>query len=386
MSTASEVEAARVERDRLRELVAWRTRLRSEVLEHVLAGWWTWDVPTDALALSPGFRRRLGLEPDAPVPEALAETLKGALIGQAGPRVVRPLALPTPTRTVQLEARAEALGWTADGQVSRWRVGNVDIQRLIDAEREARERVAARAEQLAFLNLELAAQAEQLERSNAALEDFAYAASHDLQVPLRAIAHFAAWIDEDLPANTGEEVRGHVARLLNRVERLSQLHADLLAYAQVAHQPIDWRAGEPMRVIFESWARVGDARLELRAAGMTGACLVPVEQLGAILDQLLSNAIRHHDRPRGMVEVRVGREGEALVVEVEDDGPGIEPRFAEQAFKVLETLRPRDAGAGSGIGLSIARKHARRVGGELALVERAGRGALFRLSLPFRAL
>lgn len=381
----AELNAARAERGRLKALLERQRIVRAAALDHTLAGWWRWDATTETFWLSPGCRRRLGLTDDAPLPPEMLAPIQ-ALLRPGARRIDAMVTITTAAGPVRLGIRAAAVAFDADGRAIRWVGGNLDMQRLMEAEHAARDRLAAQAEDLARLNLELAAQAKQLELSNAALEDFAYAASHDLQVPLRAIAHFAEWIDEDLPPDTGEEVRAHVARLLNRVERLSQLHADLLAYARVAHTTVDWRAGEPMRAVYDSWARVGAATMALRVSGMTGACLVPAQQLAAILDQLLRNAIQHHDRPTGVVEVRIAHDGAELVIEVEDDGPGIEPRFADQAFKVLETLRPRDAGAGSGVGLSIARKHARRAGGEVRLAEREGRGAIFILQLPFRAL
>lgn len=385
MSSRAQLEAATGELERLRGAVRDARQRREVLFEHMLAGWWTLDA-RGRVTLSPGFRARLELAADAPAPPEVVSALQAGVAGRDAPVFEVELRLPTAAEELPIRTRVEVIARAADGRPKRWRGGNLDLRRLIAAQEETSARLARKAEDLARLNLQLAARAEQLERSNTALEDFAYAASHDLQAPLRAIAHFAAWIDEDLPPESGEEVREHVARLLDRVDRLSQLHADLLAYARVAHTAVDWRAGEPMRAVYDSWARVGDSRIHLTAKGSRRACLLPVDQLAAILDQLLSNTVRHHDRPHGAVEVRISREADWLQFEVEDDGPGIEPRFAEQAFKVLETLRPRDAGAGSGVGLPIARKHARRAGGEVSLVEREGRGALFLLRLPYREL
>ena len=101
-----------------------------------------------------------------------------------------------------------------------------------------------------------------------------------------------------------------------------------------------------------------------------------------MLEEVLNNAVQHHDRDAGRVQVRLRLADDVVDIEIEDDGPGIEPRFADQAFKVLETLRPRDAGAGSGMGLPIAQRHARRTGGDLRLVHREGRGALFVIRFP----
>ena len=78
----------------------------------------------------------------------------------------------------------------------------------------------------------MARQAEELERSNAQLEEFAYAASHDLQAPLRAIANLAEWVEEDFPGDIPEDVGAHLAKLRDQVERMQNLTDDLLAYSR----------------------------------------------------------------------------------------------------------------------------------------------------------
>lgn len=359
-----------------------RTRL---LVDETLAGGWQWDVDRGVGTFSAGLKTRLGLDaqmalsaPDMRTFEvalqawlAAPDTLFDAMLGMTHQE----------GHTVWLHARGGVSAQDADGRPTLVRGVLFDLTQPLAVEADAREQIEAKAAELAALNTTLKQQTEQLARSNAALEDFAYAASHDLQTPLRAIAHFATWIDEDLPADTGQEVRGHVARLLNRVERLAQLHRDLLAYARVNHTPILPESVDLVALVRRVWMGVDAPGFECVIDGGSASRNLPREQVRDLLHQVLKNAVQHHDDPPGTVVVRIS-DTDPVRIEIEDDGPGIEPRFAEQAFKVLETLRPRDEGAGSGVGLSIARRHAERIGARITLAHRTERGACFVIALP----
>lgn len=384
-----ELAAALAERDRLRAALAQQTIEMNVVLDERLGGWWTWSVAQATGEFSPGIRTRLGLG-DAPLSAsdlAMSQTvIEGWLAEDDTTRLDAYVELThRDGHGLHYQMRGAVIERTADGRPAKILGGYVDLAHEVRVEHTATALVAEKTHEFATLNAALEKQAEQLTRSNAALEDFAYAASHDLQTPLRAIAHFATWIDEDLPKDSGQQVREHVARLLDRVERLGQLHRDLLAYARVNHTPVRWIVEDIALFVRAIWNRIRRPGFELEVLGELGEVQVPEPQLRAVLAEALNNATRHHDGPTGRVQVRLSREDDVLHIEIEDDGPGIEPRYAEQAFKVLETLRPRDAGAGSGMGLPIARRHARRVGGDLTLLERDGRGARFVLRCPVRA-
>lgn len=387
-ASAEALSAAIAERDRLRAELDAQTTHTNAVLDERLGGWWSWSVIDTVGEFSPGIRSRLGLG-DAPLGDSNLARIQDVIEDWLAADDTAPLDASLELthqdgHELTYQMRGAVIERTPDGRPALVLGGNIDLAHAVRVEHTATALLVEQTQELATLNAALEKQAEQLTRSNSALEDFAYAASHDLQTPLRAIAHFATWIDEDLPVDSGQEVREHVARLLDRVERLGQLHRDLLAYARVNHTQIRWVSEEIALLVRAAWARRGNAEFELLIEGTLPELRVPQMQLRAVLEEVLSNATRHHDRETGQVHVRLQCADEMLEIEIEDDGPGIEPRFAQQSFKVLETLRPRDAGAGSGMGLPIARRHAQRVGGELILRERDGRGALFVLRFPVR--
>lgn len=386
--------AAIAERDRLRAQLCAQTRDTNAEIEDRLGGWWTWSVAAQDGTVSAGLRERLGWADAIAGDDGWDDTNRDrvrALVRDwlAGddtqPLEASVVLAHRDGHDVRCCLRALVSQRDSDGQPITVLGANIDLAHAFRAEEAAMARLEAQTRELEALNNALEKQAEQLQRSNLALEDFAYAASHDLQTPLRAIAHFATWIDEDLPADSGHEVREHVVRLLDRVERLGQLHRDLLAYARVNHTKVGWVNEDVPALVRSAWNRCRRDGFELIVEGQLEQVRVPQMQLRAIIEEMLCNAVRHHDRPEGRVHVRLQRVAAGLRVEVEDDGPGIEPRYADQAFKVLETLRPRDAGAGSGMGLPIAQRHARRVGAELTLARRPGRGALFVVTCPVEA-
>ncbi len=224
-----------------------------------------------------------------------------------------------------------------------------------------------------------------LRRSNEDLEAFAYVASHDLRTPLRGIESLTRWIAED--AHDPNSVREHAALLDGRVKRMSLLLDDLLTYARVGTRP---QRPEPVDLpdLFRRVLRRVDppAGIEVVYDGPEGADgIIEAESraLRDVLAHLMSNAVRHHDRDTGRVDVRLAltQGGRQLAIQVEDDGPGIPPKFHERVFRLFETLRPRDEVEGSGVGLAMVRRHARHRGGDVQL-RSEGRGTIVDVQWP----
>jgi len=94
------------------------------------------------------------------------------------------------------------------------------------------------------------------------------------------------------------------------------------------------------------------------------AAKVPLEH---VLQNLISNAIKHHDRDKGKIVVSAKDLGTHIEFRVQDDGPGIDPAFHERVFGIFQTLRPRDEVEGSGIGLAIVRKAVMANGGVIGV-------------------
>lgn len=221
-----------------------------------------------------------------------------------------------------------------------------------------------------------------LRRSNEDLDQFAYAASHDLKTPLRAIASLAEWIDEDASDMLPADSRKDLAALRARVTRLIGLLDALLDYSRAGRgaslaETID--LNELVRDVVE--LSVPEQGFEVVAADLPSihGHRAPLLQ---VLSNLVSNAVRHHDHGVGRIEITGSIEGGRVAISVKDDGPGIDPVFHDRIFRLFESLRPRAEVEGSGVGLALARKHVERNGGRIELESAAGAGAEFRFTWP----
>ena len=223
-----------------------------------------------------------------------------------------------------------------------------------------------------------------LERSNKELDDFAYVASHDLKSPLRAIANLATWITEDAGDLLPEDSQKHLDQLVQRAERMEQLLEDLLQYSRAGRDPSDVEdvdTGALLNDVIDMLAPPETFKIDVAPD------LPSIESEASPIQQvflnLISNAIKHHDRLDGTVRVSWKEDNDDMMrFIVEDDGPGIEPAYHDRIFKIFQTLKPRDEVEGSGMGLAIVKKILRNHGGDIALVSSPGEGARFEFTWP----
>jgi signal transduction histidine kinase len=231
-------------------------------------------------------------------------------------------------------------------------------------------------------------QRHELARSNADLEDFAYAASHDLKAPLRGIAHLVKWIAEDIETTACAETLNNLQLLEGRVTRLQMLLDGLLAYSRIGRgnsvaENVD--IAEMVRNIITTLAPP-PGFVVVCEAGMPAirTNCVPIH---AVLQNLISNGLKHHDRAEGRVVISMHLVGGAAEFRISDDGPGIPQPFHDRIFLIFQTLESRDDVESSGVGLAIVMKHVKANGGQIR-VESAppARGTTFILTWKETAL
>jgi signal transduction histidine kinase len=234
----------------------------------------------------------------------------------------------------------------------------------------------------------LAVQHLELQRSNAALNEFASVASHDLQEPLRKILSFGERLSLSAGPLLGEAARGDLNRMLGAAARMRTLIGDVLAYSQITtgHNPF-------VRVDLGAVARqvVDDLQPSIAAADATVELgdlpLIEADppQMRQLLHNLVGNAIKFRRADRPLV-VRLGaapaRHGDFRAITVADNGIGFAQEHAETIFRMFERLHGRARYEGSGIGLAICRGIVERHGGTIAATSIAGQGAAFTVTLP----
>jgi len=221
-----------------------------------------------------------------------------------------------------------------------------------------------------------------LERANRDLQQFAYIASHDLRAPLRAIDSLSAWLEQDLDQLLKGEPREQMRLLRGRVRRMDRLLTDLLDYARAGQGEHLAEEVDVDELVSEAIAlsNVPDGFVVERE------CQVPAFRTTRILLEraflnLINNAIKHHDRSQGRVEISAHNRSEELEFVVSDDGPGIPAQFQTRIFQMFQTLKSRDSVEGSGMGLALVKKIVETAGGTITLESR-GRGATFRFTWP----
>jgi signal transduction histidine kinase len=223
---------------------------------------------------------------------------------------------------------------------------------------------------------------DELTRNNRELDAFAYVASHDLKSPLRGIDQLATWITEDLGEALGDDTRNHLRLMRSRIARMEMLLDDLLAYSRVGRVRQDMSDVDTRSLITETFELLSaNLPVELVVAEDMPAIVTLHTPLELVFRNLIGNAIKHHDRPGGRIEVGVAATADGYAFTVTDDGPGILPEHHERVFGMFQTLRPRDEVEGSGMGLALVRKTVESVGGTISL-ESKGRGTCFRFTWP----
>lgn len=228
---------------------------------------------------------------------------------------------------------------------------------------------------------------EELKRSNADLEQFAYAVSHDLQEPLRTISGFVGLLKRRYGDQLPDEAAEFIDMAVDGVKRMSGMINDLLAYSRIGRADI---AAAPLN-LDQCAARARDSLLAaIEAAGATVELgpmpvVVAIEsQMVSLFQNLLGNAIKYAaaERPPH-VTVTTRREGGEWVIRVSDNGMGIAPHDRDRVFQVFQRLHRRGI-SGSGVGLALCRRIVERHRGSIHIEDREDGqpGAVFVLRLP----
>jgi signal transduction histidine kinase/PAS domain-containing protein len=258
-------------------------------------------------------------------------------------------------------------------------VAGVDVTSLKEAQRglneanqQLEQRVQDRTEALAEANLELRA--------------FAHTVAHDLRAPLRNIHGFADALIEDEAARLSGTGRRFLERIAEGVGRLDRMTTDLLDYSKLSRSELRQGSVELERVVQlalqDLHDQIADAHARVEVEQPLPAVQAHEALLVQVFDNLVGNALKFV-APGTVphVRIRARATGEWVEVEVADNGIGIAPSERERVFGVFERLHGQEGYPGTGIGLAIVRRAVERMGGSVRIVDAAGAGTLFVVSL-----
>jgi light-regulated signal transduction histidine kinase (bacteriophytochrome) len=232
---------------------------------------------------------------------------------------------------------------------------------------------------------DLARKVDELARSNADLEQFAYVASHDLQEPLRMVTAYTQLLGERYRGKLDENADKFIGYATEGAQRMQVLIQDLLAFSRVGRnepssKTVDCNAvlQEVVQTlattIQESGATVSYAELPAVWADRT--------QVAQLFQNLIGNAIKFRGEKPPVVAVQAEPAGERWQFSVSDNGIGIASEHAENIFVVFQRLHARTEYPGNGIGLAICKKIVERYGGKIWMESQPGQGATFKFTLP----
>lgn len=231
-------------------------------------------------------------------------------------------------------------------------------------------------------------QTQELERSNAELEQFAHVVAHDLKEPARKLVAFSSLLEQDLGGDLPEDAAKDLGFITDAARRLQRLVEDLLALSRTGRKGVR-KAPVALDDCVDEALSAHELILEERRARIERAPLPRALGDRTLLTQLyhnlIGNALKFCDRAP-VLSLTCERGAEGAVLGVRDNGIGLDPRFAEQIFQPFRRLHRRKAYDGTGIGLAICRKAVECHGGRIWVESAPGEGAHFRFQLPESAL
>jgi PAS domain S-box-containing protein len=229
----------------------------------------------------------------------------------------------------------------------------------------------------------------ELNRSNQELEQFAYAASHDLQEPLRKIVYYSDYLSRYYVELIDERGKLFLGNMIGASQRMTQLIHDLLNFSRIYRENLHLVRTDMNVLVAEAMndldvaIKAKSARIEVSPLPVLSVYPMQMRQL---FHNILSNALKFSDERRPPeVKVYATMGEKQIQLTFEDNGVGFEEKYLDKMFSLFQRLHSREKYAGTGIGLAMCKKIADLHNGFITATSRPGRGAKFILTLPLVA-
>jgi two-component system CheB/CheR fusion protein len=226
---------------------------------------------------------------------------------------------------------------------------------------------------------------EALQTTNAELQHFAYALTHDLQEPLRMVVNFTELLAQEYAGKLGKDADKFISYSVQGALRIEALLKALLAY---------WEVSERERgslALIDCGAVLAKTLFNLQAAIAQSGAVVSSDPLPSLVAEevllmqlfqnLISNSIKYRGKETPRIHVSAERDGEGWRFAVLDNGIGIDPQDFDRVFGMFKRLHGSEI-PGTGIGLAICKKVVERQGGRIWVESESGRGATFKFTIP----
>ena len=221
--------------------------------------------------------------------------------------------------------------------------------------------------------------------ARAELQHFVYAASHDLQEPLRMITVYSQLLVKAYPGKLDDNAATFVDNIVGGTKRMRELLSDLLAYSEIGASPEEPAAAVDLNVIIENVTQNLKVSIDESGAVITTG---PLPTLSAreghfipLFQNLIGNAIKYRSAQPPRIHVSAQAMDGQLRFTVADNGMGIDPAYREKIFIAFKRLHGKKI-PGTGIGLAICQRIVERYGGRIWVESQPGQGSTFIFTLP----
>ncbi|PSQ23029.1 histidine kinase, partial [Halobacteriales archaeon QS_9_67_17] len=224
-----------------------------------------------------------------------------------------------------------------------------------------------------------------LQQSNDRLKQFAYAASHDLQEPLRMVSSYLQLLEDRYGGELDEQARKYIDFAVDGADRMRAMVNDLLSFSRVEQADERFESVDCDDVLRQVIADLqvqieeNDAEIDV---GSLPTVRADSEQLEQLFDNLLANAIKYNDSAPPRVEIDAEERPDCWEFTFADNGIGIDPNKTDQIFEVFKRLHTDEEYSGTGIGLSLCQEIVEHHGGEIWVQSERGDGSTFHVTLP----
>jgi signal transduction histidine kinase len=248
---------------------------------------------------------------------------------------------------------------------------NLSLQKEIEGRKHAQESLKRNVQELA--------------RSNAELEQFAYVSSHDLQEPLRMIASYSQLIEKRYTDKLDAKGLTFLNYIVEGAKRMQELIDDLLMFSRVGTRgkelaPIPVQ--KPIEIALHNLIRtIGESKADIRYPDALPTVMGDTLQLTQLFQNLIANAIKFSGGKIPRIEINAKKLNDSWELTVKDHGIGIEREHFDRIFIIFQRLHGRSEYPGSGIGLAICKKIVERHGGHIWVESEVGVGTTFHFTL-----
>jgi PAS domain S-box-containing protein len=229
-------------------------------------------------------------------------------------------------------------------------------------------------------------QRQELARSNAELEQFAYVASHDLQAPLHTISNYASLLERRYQEQLDAKAHKYINYIVDGARRMRTQIEDLLEYSRLGRSNSTWHTTDCNLIVHQAIANL-QAEIEASQAnivfnGDLPTQIVDPSQLIVLWQNLIENALKYCHEVRPIIQIKVNSLENHWQFAVSDNGIGIEPQYRKRIFQIFQRLHTQDEYPGTGIGLAICQKIVERHGGSIWVKSQLGQGSTFYFTIP----